>query len=181
MNDAELLAYINRDRMKGFSLLVDQYSALIYKIAASVIMPVGTAEDVQECVSDSFVAFYNHLDEIDPERGSVKAYLAVLTKRRAINLYHTLKKERAVLTGMENEEEAVYNENGVDADTRMALVRAVRDLGEPDSTIVTRRYIFGETAVQIAMRVGLTPEATQKRLQRSLEKLRLMLGGVMDG
>lgn len=180
MTDKELLLFISEDKVKGFSLLVDTYSALVYKIASSVILGVGTREDAEECVSDTFLSFYNNLSDFDPEKCSIKGYLAIIGKRRAINLYHTLKRQNSA-EGAFDESNLVGEEDAVASyETRQALVRAVKALGEPDSTIVTRKYILGETAKEIGAKLGLTPEAVQKRLERSREKLRNMLGGACD-
>ena len=181
MTDRELLLLISEDKVKGFSLLVDTYSALVYKIVSSIVLSVGTREDAEECVSDTFLAFYNNLDDVDPEKGSIKGYLALIAKRRAINLYHTLKRQSFNEAELDEGTAAAAADEVADYETRQALVNAVKALGEPDSTIVTRKYILGETAREISQTVGLSPEAVQKRLERSVDKLKSMLGGAMNG
>lgn len=179
MTDRELLILISEDKVKGFSLLVDTYSALIYKVVSAVVLPVGTREDAEECVSDAFLAFYNNLDDVDLEKGSIKGYLALIAKRRAINLYHTLKRQKSMLA--DDISDFPDEDSAADYDTKAALVKAIKDLGEPDSTIVTRKYMLGETAREISSVVGLSPEAVQKRMERSLDKLKIMLGGAFNG
>ena len=181
MTDRELLLLISEDKVRGFTLLVDTYSALIYKIVSSVVLPMGTREDAEECVSDTFLAFYNNLEDVDLERGSVKGYLAVIAKRRAINLYHTLKRQQYADMPLDESMAAEGADGTADYETKAALVKAIKDLGEPDSTIVTRKYILGETAKEISAYVALSPEAVQKRLERSMDKLKIMLGGVFYG
>lgn len=180
MTDRELLELISEDKVKGFSLLVDTYSALVYKIVSSVVLPVGTREDAEECVSDAFLAFYNNLDTVDLEKGSIKGYLGVIARNRAINLYKTLKKQNQLSSSLNEEILYSHNDETADYDTKAMLIKAIKALGEPDSTIITRKYILGETASEIAQSVGLSAEAVQKRLQRSMEKLRLRLGGGAD-
>ena len=177
MTDSELLLLLSEDKIKGFSLLVDTYSALVYKIVSSVILPVGTREDAEECVSDTVLSFYNNLDDFDPERASIKGYLALTAKRRAINIYHTLKRRLSNEDALHDGTLADEADETVSYETKQALVSAVKALGEPDSTIVTRKYILGETAREISSKVGLSPEAVQKRLERSMEKLKNILGG----
>ncbi len=179
MTDRELLLLINKDKVKGFSLLVDTYSALIYKVVSSVVLSVGTREDAEECVSDTFLAFYNNIDDVDLDRASIKGYLALIAKRRAINLYHTLKRNRAV--PIDEQYDLCSDEETVSYETKAVLMRAVKALGEPDSTIITRKYILGETAKEISDCVGLSPEAVQKRIERSKDKLKTMLGGDFNG
>lgn len=91
MTDRELLELIYQDEIAGISSLIDTYSALIYNMVSQVLSSVGTDDDAEECVADSFMAFYNNIDDVDLERADIKGYLGVLAKRRAINLYYTIK------------------------------------------------------------------------------------------
>lgn len=91
MTDRELLELIYQDEIAGVSTLVDTYCTLIYKTVSDVLSDVGTDEDITECAADSFVAFYNNIDDVDLERADIKGYLGVLARRRAINLYCTLR------------------------------------------------------------------------------------------
>lgn len=181
MTDREILNFIKSDNQKGMEYLIDSYSSLVYKIVSSVILPVGNAEDVEECVSDAFIIFYNNLHKIDLEKASLKGFLAMVAKRNAISHYRVLKRNLNAGNIADGENEIPFSEKGLDADTKQALFESVKALGEPDTTIVVRRYVLGETAKEISERVNLSAEAVQKRLERSLKKLREMLGGVVDG
>lgn len=181
MTDKEFLLLISEDKVKGFSLLVDTYSALVYKVVSSVILPVGTREDAEECVSDAFLAFYNNLDDIDINKASIKGYLALIAKRRAINLYHTLKREQYSTEPIDEHSDLGEDEEISKYELRSALVTAIKALGEPDSTIITRKYLLGESAKEISEYVSLSPEAVQKRLERCREKLKSALGGAFGG
>lgn len=178
MTDREILDYIKSDTGKGMEYLIDSYGSLVYKIVSSVILPVGNAQDVEECVSDAFIIFYNHLHKIDLQKASVKGFLAMVAKRNAISHYRRLKRNVPFENAEDNENELAVSDNAPDLETNQVLYDAIRALGEPDTTIVVRRYILGETAKEISERVNLSAEAVQKRLERSIKKLREMLGGV---
>ena len=181
MTDKQLLKKLKKDKNSGLSLIIDLYSGLLYKIAANVILPVGTYEDVEECVSDSFLSFYGEIERLDLEKASIKAYLAVITKRKAIDAYRRLK-NTAYLT---EDEEAASNEVtqdfSFDYDRKAALTKALKSLGEPDTTIITRKYLLGETAVEIAIKMNMSEGAVQKRIERGRHRLKLELGGVFNG
>lgn len=181
MTDREILNYIKSDNQKGMEYIIDSYSALVYKIVSSVILPVGTVQDVEECVSDVFIVFYNNLQKIDLQKASLKGFLAMIAKRGAISHYRILKRNVYNEESLEGETEIADAVPVVDADTKQMLFDAVKALGEPDTTIVVSRYVLGETAKEISEKVGLSAEAVQKRLERSLRKLREMLGGVVNG
>lgn len=180
MTDREILNYIKSDNHKGMEYIIDSYSGLVYKIVSSVILPVGNEQDVEECVSDAFLIFYNNIHKIDLEKASLKGFLAMIAKRNAISHYRILKRNVYNEETLENETEIPQSEPFVDADTKQMLFEMVKALGEPDTTIIVSRYVLGETAKEISEKVGLSAEAVQKRLERSLRKLREMMGGVMD-
>ena len=182
MTDKELIKKLKKDKSSGLSAVIDLYSGLMYKTAANILLPVGRKEDVEECVSDSLLAFYGEIDKLDLQKASIKTYLAVITKRKAIDRYRILKKASALIFL----EEAALNtapaeDFTVSADRRTALVNALRNLGEPDTSIVTRRFYLGETAAEIAAVFGMSEGAVQKRIERCRKKLKEELGGVLYG
>lgn len=179
MTDKELLTKLKKDKDAGLSVVIDLYSGLLYKIAAAVILPVGSKEDVEECVSDSFMSFYGSIDSLDTEKASIKTYLAVITRRRAIDFYRRLRSQNQVSL---TEAEEIHSEDFTRTLERKDLLfAAVRTLGEPDTSIITRKYLLGETSAQIADALEMSEGAVQKRLERSREKLRKLLGGVFNG
>jgi RNA polymerase sigma-70 factor (ECF subfamily) len=89
MTEQEILDRIYSSDVDGITLLVNTYSNTIYKIVYDILCDVAE-KDIEECVADSFVAFYNNIDDVDLARGSITGYLGVIARRRAINLYHTV-------------------------------------------------------------------------------------------
>ncbi len=187
MKDDILLSEIKKNPSKGFCLLLKEYSPLVFKICRAVLLPVGTNEDAQECASDVFSAFYKNIEKVDLSKGSIKGFLAFGAKTAAIDRYRKLKKESGRIVSLESAEEVSSLETAFDESEkkeRSRLVKdAIRSLGEPDSTIIVRKYFFGETAAEIGEQVSLSAEAVQKRSRRALEKLKELLekapGGVL--
>lgn len=180
MTDKQLLKKLKKDKDSGLSMIIDLYSGLLYKIAANVILPVGTYEDIEECVSDSFLAFYGEIERLDLEKASIRAYLALITKRKAIDALRRLK--ASALTQNEEAAEAETTPDfSLDYDRKVLLWGALKSLGEPDTTIITRKYLLGETAADIARTMNMSEGAVQKRIERGRQKLKLELGGVFNG
>ncbi len=182
MTDKELIKKLKKDKSSGLSAVIDLYSGLLYKIAANVLLPIGTKEDIEECISDSFIAFYGEIDKIDLQKASIKTYLAIIAKRKAIDRYRILKKAAALIPY----EDSALNGSEVQdftvsSDKKAALISAVKNLGEPDTTIIIRKFYLGETAAEIAEALGMSEGAVQKRIERSRQKLKEELGGVLYG
>ncbi len=180
MTDKELLKKLKKDKSSGLSEVIDLYSGLLYKIAGAIILPLGTKEDVEECVSDSFLAFYGEIDSLDLNKSSIKTYLALIARRKAIDVYRSLRSKSSSEAALD-EGNTGSNDFTPELDRKLSLLPAVKSLGEPDSTIVIRKYVFGETAGEIARLLGLSEAAVQKRLERSRDKLRIELRGVLNG
>lgn len=178
MTDEALLLEIHKNPSKGFDLLFKEYSALVLNVCRRVLLPLGTEEDAQECASDVFVAFYKNRESFDPSRCSFKGFLAFNAKNAAIDRYRKLKRENGKTSPIdllgEDElplAEAAF-EKSEDREKSRLIAAAIRSLGEPDSTILMRKYFLGESAKEIAGRLSLAPAAVQKRAQRALEKLK---------
>lgn len=187
MTDEVLLSEIKKNPSKGFDLLLNEYSAFVFRLCRTVLGSVGTKEDAQECASDVFAAFYRNLEKIDLSKGSIKGFLAFGAKHAAVDRYRKLLKEKERTVPLENSEnifDGVTAFESSEKKERSRLVsEAIRSLGEPDCTIILRKFFFGETAKQIGERVSLSAENVQKRSQRALAKLRELLekneGGVL--
>ena len=61
------------------------------------------------------------------------------------------------------------------AEEARILIRSIRALGEPDSTIVLARYYYGLGSGEIGHMTGLSPPAVRMRLRRALQKLKCEL------
>ena len=90
MTDNEILESMYADEVAGFTLLIDVYADFVYKIVNEVLSQVGSQKDIEDCVSDTFVAFFYNIDDVDLSRGTIKGYLGVIARRRAANLRFTL-------------------------------------------------------------------------------------------
>lgn len=181
MTDEQLLKKLKKDKDVGLSTVIDLYSGLLYKIVCGVILPYGTQQDAEECLSDTFLAFYGGIDNIDITKASIKAYLAVIAKRKAIDRYRKLKTEALYISDADSGTQLYKEDFAPDLDKKAFVAFAVKALGEPDTTIVTRRYYLGETAAQIGEKLGMSEAAVQKRLERCRKKLKEELGGVING
>lgn len=184
LSDEELYLLLEQSPEKGLEKIMDQYMALVHTIVYGKLSGLFNKYDIEECVSDIFYEVYKNIKLIDLEKGSFKAYLAVLAKRRAIDFYR--KQKRNVSNLSMNEFDSAWMVSDVDIDksviedeTSEILIRAVKELGEPDSQIMIRKYYFGESTKAIAKILGIKENTIDKKVSRALGKLEKILGGIL--
>lgn len=179
MTQEELLMLIRSDKDKGMQAILNQYSALVYKIAWSKLSSLCSAQDIEEAVSDVFIEFYRCAESIDLEKGSLTSFIMLLAQRRSVDAFRKFTRLQYMYSLVDNI--AVENERTEDTilqiEERQELFNAILALGEPDSTIIFRRYYFGETYEEIGKRLTMSANAVNKRCLRALDRLRLMMKG----
>lgn len=181
MFDSGLIKLIKENPQKGMIFLMEQYTGLVYTIVKNRISAVCSLEDIEETVSDVFVAFYNQIENVDLKKGSLSAYLMIIAKRKAVDKLRSSCKQYEINTdeGDYIEIPDSFNlENEAERNELAArLTTEINALGEPDSTIIYRRYYFGDSSKTIAALTGLTDDNVRKRQQRALKKLENKLKG----
>ena len=80
--DRRLLALLDSDPQRGMEELIDRYSGLVGHVAGRYLKD---AEDVKECVNDTFLEFYRRRARFDARRGTVEIYLGLLAKSLALD------------------------------------------------------------------------------------------------
>ena len=64
-----------------------------------------------------------------------------------------------------------------DDELKSEVIKAVVELGEPDSSIIFRKYYYGESSKDISKALGVSVSNVDTRTHRALNKLRKMFGG----
>lgn len=178
-SDQELLQLIHKDASRGIGLLMDRYSGLLYYIVRGKLN--DRQQDIEECVSDVFIEFYSKMDDIDLQKGSIKAYLATIATRRAIDRVRKImshpEQDFEELEGVIGEETNEPEHVAMDSERNEYMLQEVKNLREPDSTILYRRYYLAQPVKEIAQDMGMKSNSVSKRITRALEVLQSRLEG----
>lgn len=179
MNEQALVALLQTQPDRALPLLIDRYTGLVFSVLRAKTGSLARQEDLEELASDCFLALYEMRGRIDLSKGSLASLLASIAQKKAVDhLRRSAVRPQGEPLGDENIlTEAVQPDPTVALTEREALVGAVRDLGEPDATIVFRKYYLRQTHKEIGDVLGLSENAVTKRLRRSLHKLQSTLKG----
>ena len=181
MTDQELKEYMKRSPEECMKAIFDEYCNYVYIIAATKLKSCGTAEDIEECVSDVFTEVFKRINYIGERDGDLKGFIGVIAKRKAIDMYRKLsvKADRTISTDDEGFIEISSGENIIES-TEMSernsiLLNKIKELGEPDTSIIVKQYYYNMTVSEIGRVLSMTAAAVQKRSIRAREKLKKML------
>lgn len=173
MSDTDTVTAIQNRSEAAISEVINKYSKLLWSVAGAVLNNIGTPQDVEECVADTFIYLWQHPDKFDPRRGKLKTWLSIVARTRALDRCREIAKRNTVPL----EEAVLTDQLGVvddllDADTRRALAAAVNALDEPDREILIRRYYYDQKPKEIALALNMSVKQVDNRLYRTKLKLR---------
>ena len=176
MNDEEIIRGIcNRDGAV-MAALMTTYSRLLWKVTGKVLYGAGGEADAEECIADVYIALWERPEAFDPTRGTLKSWLCMTARCKAIDRYRALSRNRTV--PMDEVMEAVtdgVSETVMREETRRELTEALDTLDETERDILLRRYEAGQKPKAIAKALGLTVKQVDNTLYRTKQKLRQIL------
>jgi RNA polymerase sigma-70 factor (ECF subfamily) len=173
--EAQVLERLRAGHASALEALYDRYAPLVYGLARRVCASTALAEDVTQEV---FAHVWSHADRIDMRRGSLRAYLGMVTHRRAVDVVRSEESRRA----RESRDAArapVHPPDLADATVALAQAASVRSaldaLPPEQREVVTLTYLEGNSYRDVATHLGI-PEGTAKSRGRlALQKLEATL------
>lgn len=180
MTQEEILNAMCTDPAKGLSAVTCQYTALVYKVVWGKLSSVCSNEDIEETVSDVFLEFYRKYESVDLSKGTLATFLITLAQRRAVDVFRKIIRQKNIdemLTKDVPSASFTTDDAVLEKEERKILFESILSLGEPDSTIIYRKFFYGETYSEIGNVIGLSENAVNKRYLRAIEKLSSIMKG----
>ena len=184
MEDAKLLRLLHKDPSVGMEQLMNQYAGLVYAVIKGKLAESScVSSDIEDSVADVFSEFYTDLPKYDPKLSSIKSFLCVLARNNAIDVLRKRERQNrdASLDDADRllqiADDVSISSELVENELRREVFDAVKKLGEPDTSIIIRKYYFGESSKEIAEALKLTASNVDTRTHRALNKLRKLFGG----
>ena len=181
MTDMELRMLMAESVQKCHRAVFDKYCNYVYAIVINILRNCGSREDIEDCVSDVFFKLYKQLDAKPDFSGDLKSFIAAISRNTAIDAFRRLsnKNNRSVYIDDDTTEELRSDErieeNAEKAERSRILLGKIKELGEPDTTIIIQQYFYNRTAKEIAKSISMTAAAVQKRSSRARQKLKALL------
>ena len=153
MQEKNIIDAIKAGDEQAMQKIICRYSRLLWSIVGAVLSQVGTTEDMEECVADVFIDLWEHPQKYDESRGSLKAWLSVIARNKAIDRYRQKTKIQTIPL-----EETVLAQMGVEPEmeNREGLQEALAELTEEEREILLRRYVYQQKPKEMAVALGLS-------------------------
>jgi len=159
--------------------LADAFDRLAPSVYGGALRVLGNGSAAQDVVQDVFVQLWSHPDRYDPAAGSLRTYMMVLARHRAVDVM------RSELRRVARQEKhyrltpadppAAASDEVMAAETASVVRAAVQLLPDGQRQVVELAYFKGMTCREVANAMGI-PEGTAKsRLRLAMAKLETVL------
>lgn len=172
MLDEELKQGIRNHDPTTYEILMDKYSKLLWVVASGILKNVGNQEDIEDCVAESFAYLWEHPEKYDKRRGSIKTYLCLITRNKAIdrlrkiNRITTLSYDDELRTETDDIEEMLVNKQIINE-----IYEFAQKLKQLDSEIFILRYFYQLKPREIADKLNITVKEVSNKLYYSKKSL----------
>ena len=164
MNDEKTIQAIRMRNEKVIGEVITVYSRLLWSVAGAVLNNIGSVQDMEECVADTFIYLWEHPEKYNPSRGKLKTWLSIIARTQAVNRCREITKRNTVSLEDTNLPDCLGIVEGIlRKEAKETLLAAVNALGEPDREILLRFYqnaCFGQIIAWLSegMREDLRPQ-----------------------
>lgn len=170
--DYELLMRLREKDQAALEIAIQRYSRYVAAVVKKTMGPIGTEQDLEELVSDAFVALWVNAGKLR-DNSDLKYWLAVVARNASLRRLKQLGRQ----IPLENERSFSRSlEEQVESEENQHLVRQAVDNMDPvDREIFLRHYFWHQPVAQIAEEMSKNIAAVKSRLSRGREKLRSVL------
>lgn len=171
INDDSWQQFVARKDAEAFARVVRAYHGLVYSVCRRVLG--AHADDIDDAVQETFCKLAANSTEIKTNL-SGWLYTSALNSARSAVRQRLRRQQRETNWATENE----LVETEPSPELASDLDEALDALDEVDRILIVEHFLVGRSQTELAAQMQITPSAVNKRLSRSLEKLRLRLAQV---
>lgn len=167
---------INRDE-KALSAFWEKYGDFLFTIIKNAL-PIGTYEDIEECLEMSITYIWFHIDIFDAKSKSFQNWCAMIAYDRACLKQRTIQRHnrrveryKEYLNTPPDNYRSAENEYFQTLSSE-AIKKIINSLDEPGRSILIHRYIYGEMPREIAAQLNMSVKKVNNCLFYAKKKLR---------
>lgn len=152
------------------SLLYDRYANLLMAVAMRVLSDRREAEDL---LHDVFLEVWRQAKTYDGTRGTVRAWLVMRMRSRAVDRVRAAGRAKVVLTAEAQSPDRVAEDaDPSEAPDRAIVRRALAELPDEQRAVLELSYFGGMSSSEIATELDIPIGTVKSRVARGLSALR---------
>ncbi len=167
--EAALVAQVAQGNHQALGALYDLHAPLLFGLAKRMLGSAAAAEDL---LHDVFLEVWQHAAEYSPDRGSVRSWLLVRARSRALDRLGRGTRESRAAERLSREGEPSLAPSPSVCVDGARLRRLVASLPSELVAVLDLTYFEGLSASEIAQRLGIPIGTVKSRLARAVETLR---------
>jgi RNA polymerase sigma-70 factor (ECF subfamily) len=177
--DAELVRRVAAGDRKALSALYDRYASPLLGLGLRVL---GVRSEAEDLLHDVFLEVWKRAGDYDPARGTVRAWLCLRMRSRALDRQKSPRVSRAVAwdDARQNETEAPHQDPGLRME-RERVRAALASLSTDQREVVELCYFAGLSTQEAAEKLSCPVGTVKSRLSAARERLRSALADGMPG
>lgn len=177
---SECLRRVAAGDREALSELYDQTSPLVYGLALRIL---HNSADAEEVTLDVFTQVWRSARNYDGRRGSVTAWLATLTRSRAIDCLRARAhrdRQPELDEAERSRPQPPSHATGWLAEQRLLVEGALAELPPEQRRLIELAYFAGFSHAELACRTGLPLGTVKTRIRLAMMKLRELLAPALD-
>ena len=174
--DADLFLLLQNGQIDILAILYDRHAALVYGIALRLLKNTTEAEDLTQ---DIFLILTKKCS-YDPKRGTLRTYLGILTRSRALDRLRSRSRNQKRLHNQSlNESAKVLCESPMvevsQVERSHEIQQALKQLSTQEQEVLRMAYYQDLSQSEIAKQLNIALGTVKSRSRRGLLKLRQAL------
>lgn len=179
--DADLVLALRNGQKAALGILYDRHAGLVYGLALKAL---GNTQEAEDLTQDIFLTLAKG-SSYDPKRGTLRTFLAILTRSRAIDRLRSRSSIRQMMSRWQTEDSAETTPNlpleqAFQQEQSQEVQLALAQLSAEEQQILKLAYYDGFSQSQIAQQLELPLGTVKTRARRGLLKLRQTLTPVTE-
>ena len=163
ISDIKLLELLHNQPELDYKMIIANYIPLICKLVFNEFSISYTKEDIEKYLSDEFLEVFNFKDGIYSQSSFSKVVLAIMAKRKVVDMYRRKKNNNPIPTDDVSADLHNISDDILRSillkDSNSQLIDDIKSLNEYDSEIITRKYSSNQSLRDISKNTGLKVSA----------------------
>ena len=169
--DRSLYRRLRKRDPRALEELMQCYSRRLLDLIRRILGGLGTLQDAEEVLADTFCIAWYHIEEYDPQRASLATWIWMRAKYTALDRRRKIRRRRDTVPLLEERRPPGASMEGLDQADRWDLHWVLDSLPQLERELVYRRYFLQQTLGEIAEEVDLSVNAVRNRLWRTRKRL----------